>query len=279
LDNPRQFKTESKEAGLFIVSTPIGNLSDMTYRAVNVLKDADLLLCEDTRVTRKLLSHYAIAVKCESYNDHNGDEKRPGILKMLHDGMMVALVSDAGTPLVSDPGYKLVKSALSEGIKVHPIPGASAIMAALVMSGMPSDVFTFCGFAQDKKFKNFRTLDSTLIYFESAKRLVKTLAAMQETFGNRSVSICREVTKLFEEVKSGSFEEVMDYYTTHPPKGEIVILLSAADKAEESPENYRDELEKLLETTKLKDASEIIGEKYNINKKKIYELGLALKTN
>lgn len=275
--NPSQFQSFSKEPGLYIVSTPIGNLGDMTFRAVNVLKSADLVLCEDTRETAKLLTAYGIKAKTESYNDHNGGEKRPAILQDLANGQMIALVSDAGTPLVSDPGYKLVKEALEKGIKVHPIPGASAVSAALTMSGMPSDNFSFCGFAESKKFSDYGRWNSTLIFFESAKRLVKTLEKMQSEFDNRSVSVCREITKMFEEVKFGTFGEVIKYYTDNPPKGEIVILLSPPDKSERDVSEITAELQKLLQTTKLKEASEILGEKYKINKKKIYELGLKLK--
>ncbi len=275
--NPTQFQVSSKEPGLYIVSTPIGNLGDMTFRAVNILKTADLVLCEDTRETAKLLSHYNIKAKTESYNDHNGGEKRPTIIQDLKNGATIALVSDAGTPLVSDPGYKLVKEALETGIKVHPIPGASSVLAALAMSGMPSDNFTFCGFADSKKFSTYETWDSTLIFFESAKRLVKTLEKMQKTFPNRTASICREITKMFEETKSGSYAELITHYTGHPPKGEVVILLSPPGKTEKPTGDIKAELAALLKKVKLKAAAEILGEKYNMNKKKIYELGLTLK--
>ncbi len=267
----------SKEPGLFIVSTPIGNLGDITYRAINTLKMADLVLCEDTRETRKLLSHYNVSTKTDSYNDHNGGEKRPAIMRMLHDGAMVALVSDAGTPLVSDPGYKLVADALENGIRVYPVPGASSILAALVMSGMPSDVFTFCGFADAKKFKNFADYNSTLIFFESARRLVDCLGDMEKAFVGRTVAVCREITKMYEENRFGSFANVREHFEAHPAKGEVVILLSPPLLKEKDVEDIREELLQLLKTMKLKDASELLGEKYGMNKKKIYELGLSFK--
>lgn len=273
----KQLNSSSKEPGLFIVSTPIGNLADITYRAVNTLKAADIILCEDTRETKKLLTHYAINARTESYNDHNGGEKRPEIISMLQKGLTVALVSDAGTPLVSDPGYKLVKDALDNNIKVYPIPGASSVLAALAMSGMPSDNFSFCGFADSRKFDKYENWDSTLIFFESANRLTACLTSMQKYFANRSVSVCREITKMFEETKYGSFTQIIEYYTAKPPKGEIVILLSPPEKTEQNFEHIKAELATLLKTMKIKQAAEVLGEKYNMNKKKIYELGLTLK--
>ncbi len=272
-----QIKNESKAPGLYIISTPIGNMADITLRALKILKTADVIFCEDTRETRKLLNNYNISGELDSYNDHNAAKKREAIISLLKSGKMVALVSDAGTPLVSDPGYKLVKEATAAGINVVPVPGASSILAALVKSGLPSDNFMFCGFAEGNKLDKFRDIDATLIFFESAKRLVDILAEMGIKLPRREVAVARELTKVYEEIRKGSYAEVLEYYKANPPKGEIVILLSPPEKENISDEEIINALKPLLAKLKLKEASEAVAGKYSISRKRVYELGLELK--
>lgn len=263
-----------KVSGLYIVSTPIGNMGDITMRALETLKNCDLLLCEDTRVTKKLLQYHSISAKTESYNDINAQSKRGKIIDALQAGQMIALVSDAGTPLISDPGFKLVRDVRDLGIRVFPIPGASSPIAALSACGLPSDSFTFSGFFDSKKIGQE---PATVIYFESAKRLVKTLHKLDEYYGDCEICVAREITKMFEEFKAGTAQELIEYYTEKPPKGEVVILVSNATDKEISDEEIALALEDILKTEKLKKASELIAGKYGISKKRVYEIGLKSK--
>ena len=274
-----QFKPISKVSGLYVVSTPIGNLADITIRALQVLGAADVVYCEDTRQTKKLLLHYGIESWLEIYNDHNAGKMRPKILEALSQNKMVALVTDAGTPLVSDPGYKLVREVLDNGYKVIPVPGASAMLSALVGAGLPSDQFHFAGFVDDKKFTELAQISSTLIFYESPKRVTDTLKSMEKYFKGRTAVVARELTKIYEEFKSGSFAELYEYYSKNEPRGEVVILLSPAEKVERSMEDIEGELKELLKEYKLKEASEIIATKYGISKKAVYEHGVRIKNN
>ena len=275
----RQIKPISKAAGLYIVSTPIGNLADITIRALQVLGAADIIYCEDTRQTKKLLLHYGIDCKLEIYNDHNAARTRPKMLEQLGQNKMVALVTDAGTPLVSDPGYKIVKEAIESKFKVIPVPGASALLAALVGAGMASDQFHFAGFVEEKKFTELALINSTLVFFESPKRLAATLKTMEKYFGNRNACVARELTKIYEEFQSGSLSYLHKHYAEHEPKGEIVILLSPPENIQLAPEDIEKELKALLKSYKLKEASEILATKYSISKKAVYEHGIKLKNN
>jgi len=268
----------SKEAGLYIIATPIGNLGDISLRALSALNSADLILCEDTRTTKNLLGKYGISGKLDSYNDVNGGKKRPAILEKLQQGQMIALVSDAGTPLISDPGYKLVSEAANLGIKIIPLPGASALIAALSCSGLPTDNFTFMGFYNKKKLKKSANSD-ILIFYESAKRLVKTLEELQTKFGDCNSCIAREITKIYEEFRRGKLSENIEYYKNHPPKGEIVIIIEAENIESASDEDIEKMLIKKLQTQKLGQASEEIATELNISKKKVYQIGLKLKNH
>lgn len=272
-----QFKPISKVAGLYIVSTPIGNLADITIRALQVLGAADVIYCEDTRQTKKLLQHYGIDTWLEIYNDHNATKERPKILEALAQNKMVALVTDAGTPLVSDPGYKLVRDAIDNGYKTIPIPGASAMLAALVGAGMPSDQFHFAGFVDDKKFDELVNINSTLIFYESPKRLVATLSKMAKAFPGRRPCVARELTKIYEEFRQGSYTDLEIHYTKEEARGEVVILLSPADTTQVEPKDIEAELRSLLKQYKLKEASEILATKYGISKKAVYEQGIRIK--
>ncbi len=230
------------EPALYLVATPIGNLGDITLRALETLSGADVLACEDTRVTRVLLDRYGIVNRPYAYHEHNADEAGPRLLAALEQGKSVALVSDAGTPLVSDPGYRLGQMALEAGHKVVPIPGASAPLAALVGSGMPSDAFMFAGFlpVKDKgrrdRLAELAKVPATLIFFESPHRIGATVMAAAEVLGGtRRAVVCRELTKTFEEFRRGTLEELAGFYDEQKTvKGEIVLLI-APPEAEEAP--------------------------------------------
>ena len=263
--------------GLYLVATPIGNLEDITLRALRVLKKCDTIICEDSRVSRKLLSFYGIEKPLMVYHDHNGDVMRPKVLEKLNAQEVVAFITDAGMPLISDPGYKLVNVCLENDLYLTVIPGASAPLAGLVLSGMPSNQFAFCGFAESSHFENLSPLTMTLIFFEAPSRLVKTLEKMSPLFSNRKVAVVREITKMFEELKRGDFKDVMDHFTLHPPKGEIVIVLSPPELQEVTDETIDTLLEKALATMSVKDASEIVAATLGLPKKKIYKRALDLK--
>ena len=220
------------EVALYLVATPIGNLGDITLRALETLAGADVLACEDTRVTRVLLDRYGIRQRPTPYHEHNAAEAGPRLIEALESGRSVALVSDAGTPLVSDPGYRLVEQAQEQGIRVVPIPGPSAVLAALTASGLPSDTFMFAGFLPVKdgqrrtRLSELSAAPATLIFFESPRRLADTLAAMTDVYGDRRAAIGRELTKTFEEVRTGTLAALAAHYAEAPtPKGEIVICV------------------------------------------------------
>lgn len=230
---------------LYLVATPIGNLGDVTIRALETLAAADLLACEDTRVTRVLLDRYGIRQRPVAYHEHNADEAGPRLIAALGAGKSVALVSDAGTPLVSDPGYRLVERALEAGIKVVPIPGPSAPLAALVASGLPSDTFLFAGFlpvkagARRSRLEELAKTPATLIFFESPHRVADTVADMEQMLGaGRRAVVARELTKTFEELRRGKLAELAAHYRDAPtPKGEIVICIGPPLAAESAVED------------------------------------------
>src|SRR5512144_8898 len=235
--------------GLYLVATPIGNLGDVTLRALETLAGADVIACEDPRVTRKLTERYGIATPLTPYHDHNAAEARPKLLSRLANGQAVALVSDAGTPLISDPGYKLVRAACEAGHAVTAIPGASAVLAALSIGGQPTDRFFFEGFlptkkaARQKRVAALANIPATLVLFESGSRLVAMLADLAAAFGPRTVAICREMTKLHEEVKRGDLEALArEYASGAEMRGEFAIVVAPPANAEEKA----DEVDALL---------------------------------
>jgi len=220
------------DPALYLVATPIGNLGDITLRALETLAGADVLACEDTRVTRILLDRYAIRQRPVPYHEHNADEAGPRLIAALGEGRSVALVSDAGTPLVSDPGYRLVERAIEAGVRVVPIPGPSAVLAALTASGLPSDAFLFAGFlpvkagALKSRLEALAKVPATLIFFESPRRLAETMTAMASAFGDRPAAVGRELTKAFEEVRRASLSVLADHYANAAaPKGEVVVCV------------------------------------------------------
>jgi 16S rRNA (cytidine1402-2'-O)-methyltransferase len=232
------------EAALYLVATPIGNLGDITLRALETIASADVLACEDTRVTRVLLDRYGIRQRPMAYHEHNAAEAGPKLIAALDQGKSVALVSDAGTPLVSDPGFRLVEQAQAAGIRVVPIPGPSAVLAALTASGLPSDAFLFAGFLPVKdgqlrtRLSQLIAVPATLIFFESPRRLADTLAAMAEVYGDRPAAIGRELTKTFEEMRTGTLGALAAHYAeAATPKGEIVVCVGPPGEAAQAPED------------------------------------------
>lgn len=222
---------------LFIVPTPIGNLKDMTFRAVEVLKEVDLILAEDTRTSGKLLKHYDIATPSQSHHMHNEHKTVEHLVEKIKSGTQVALISDAGTPAISDPGFLLARACIENDIEVDCLPGATAFVPALVNSGFPNDKFVFEGFLPVKKGRQTRLTflseeTRTIIFYESPHKLIKTLAQFCEYFGeDRRVSVSRELTKLYEETVRGTAKEVLEHYTAKPPKGEIVIVVAGKHKS------------------------------------------------
>ena len=219
-------------SGLYLVATPIGNLGDVTLRGLAALASADIVACEDTRVTAVLLRRFGIKARLLAYHDHNAAKQRPKILDALAEGKAVALVSDAGTPLVSDPGYRLAGAVREAGHAVVAVPGASSVLAALVSSGLPTDAFLFAGFlppktvARRKRLAELATVPATLVFFESAQRLAEALADMAEVFGReRGAAVTRELTKAFETVRQGSLGAIAEEFAGPPPKGEIVVVV------------------------------------------------------
>ena len=222
---------------LYLVPTPVGNMEDMTFRAVRLLKEADLILCEDTRTSGILLKHYDIHRQLMAHHKFNEHGTSAGIVERLRGGQTICLITDAGTPGISDPGFFLVREAVAAGIEVQTLPGATAFVPALVSSGLPCDRFTFEGFLPQKKGRQTRLTQlseetRTMIFYESPYRLVKTLQQLDEFFGQeRQVSVCREISKIHEESVRGTIEEVVAHFTQTPPKGEIVIIVAGkADK-------------------------------------------------
>lgn len=216
------------------MGTPIGNLADITYRAVDTLNSVDFIFAEDTRVSKKLLNHYKIDKKIYSYHDHSKDSEVEKLTNLLENGNDVALISDAGTPTVSDPGYRLIRDCVKKGVDIVPIPGPSAVTAALSVAGLPSDSFTFVGFLPQKKgrikkIEQLSEINNTIILFESPHRLLKTLNQLFEILGNRQVAIGRELTKLYEEIIRGNLKDVTQEFSKKSVKGEIVIMIGKND--------------------------------------------------
>lgn len=272
--------------GLYLVASPIGNLNDISARAVQVLKEADVIACEDSRVTKKLFSLLGISCTREfiTYQNYNEEEQSPKLLDILESGKSVALISDAGSPLISDPGYKIVRCCREKGIYVTTIPGCCAVIAALQLSGLPTNRFMFAGFVPNKEkaridfLSDLRNIPSTLVIYETAPRLLKTLSVIKELFGNREVAVARELTKMYEECLRGTAEELIAHYTDKAPKGEIVIMIAPPSENELEPEiDVESLLKEKMKKMPLKSAVKEIVAGFGLNKNEVYELALRVK--
>lgn len=280
-----QSEAEPIAPGLHVVATPIGNLRDISLRALATLSAADLILAEDTRVTRVLLAHYGITTPLWAYHEHNAAEMRPKVLKLLEKGQALALVSDAGTPLVSDPGYKLVEGAIENGYAVTAIPGASAILTALVVAGLPTDRFFFEGFLPNKssarqtRLSELAAIPGTLVFFELPHRLQAMLKDASHILGNRQAAVARELTKFFETVRRGPLSDLIALYENEPtPKGEIVVLIGPADaeKKTQSDDAVDQLLLRHMAQLSLKDAASVVAEETGIPRRIVYARAVAL---
>ncbi len=271
--------------GLYLIATPIGNLGDMTVRGRETLEALDVLLCEDTRVTRKLLSAYGLRVQTESYHTHNARRMEGGILARIAAGQAVGLVSDAGTPLVSDPGELLVQAALEAGHTVTALPGPSAVITALTVSGLPTGRFLFAGFlpakagARRQELASLAGLSATLVFYESPNRLADALQDMEAVLGPRRAVVARELTKKHEEVRRGTLAELASHYATAPlPKGEIVVLVGPPESPPATADvaTVDDALEAALKTTRLRDAVAIVSARTGWPRREVYARALLL---
>lgn len=272
------------EAGLYIVATPIGNLRDITLRALDILVTADHILAEDTRQTSKLLSHYNIQTPLSAYHDHNAAKRVPKLVESLKDGAVMALVSDAGTPLVSDPGYKLVKAATDADVNVVPIPGASAVLAALTISGLPSDRFSFGGFLPPKsaaritKLETYKPAAGTLMFFETAPRLAASLTDIKSVLGDRPMALTRELTKRYEEARRGTISEILETLEADPPRGEIVLCIGPSETQGRWDEaQIMTALPEAITELGVKRAADAVAKMAGWAKRDVYQLALTLK--
>lgn len=281
-----RFDADPLAPGLHIVATPIGNLGDITVRALSALAAADVVLCEDTRTSAKLLDRYGIRARLEPYHEHNAAKVRPRIIERLKEGAAIALISDAGTPLVSDPGYRLVADAVAAGIAVTSCPGASAVLAGLTLSALPSDRFMFLGFLPAKSgerqrlFAELAGLRTTLVFFESPHRVVETLAEMADGLPSRSFAVARELTKLHEEVIRGTATEIGETFAARASvKGEIVIMAGPPGETAHaaSDDDVGTAILEALQTMPASKAAAEVAKRFGIAKKDIYERILVLK--
>lgn len=271
---------------LYIVATPIGNLEDMTFRGVRTLKEVDLIAAEDTRHSRKLLSHFGIATRMTPYHDHNEQLKTDYLMELLQSGQNVAIITDAGTPCIADPGYRVVQAASTAGIRVVPIPGVSAIAAAVSASGLPSDRFAFEGFLPAKQGKRLAKLAELkneprmMIFYEAPHRLAATLADMLTALNNRRAVVARELTKIHEEFRSGSLEVLSGYYSEQQVKGEIVIMVAPPEEADPMEALDADQLLRTLlgdNKLSLKDVVKQAALQTGISRSTLYEMALLIR--
>jgi len=274
------------EPMLYLVATPLGTARDITLRTLDVLASADILAAEDTRTLKKLMEIHGIALGDRpviAYHDHNGERARPRILKALAAGQSVAYASEAGTPMIADPGYHLVREVQSAGFGVTSLPGPSAVITALTLGGLPTDIFTFAGFlpstksARRKVLKSFENAQGTLVFYESPKRISAMIKDAADVLGGaREGRICRELTKKFEEVIGGTLESLSDALTERSLKGEIVVLIGKGAAPELSRDTLVAELESLLKDMSLRDAADRLAEDTGIKRREIYQIGLEL---
>ena len=268
--------------GLYVVATPIGNLDDVTLRALNVLGSADVVACEDTRTTARLLARHGIRARTTPYHDRNAARARPLLIRRLQRGEVVALVSDAGTPLISDPGYRLVRGAIDAGIAVVPVPGPSAVLAALAAAGLPTDRFIFAGFlparsaARAAALRDLANIRATLVFLESPRRLAASLADMTAVLGAREAAVARELTKKFEELRRAPLAELAAYYRREgPPRGEVVVVVGPPFAR--TPVDVDAHLMKSLDRQRLREAVDEVAAATGAPRREVYARALALR--
>ncbi len=277
--------SEALKPGLYFVATPLGNARDITLRALDILGAADVLAAEDTRRLRQLMDIHGVRLEGRrifAYHDHNGPTARPGLLAALRDGKSVAYVSDAGSPLVADPGFVLARDAIAAGFEVFSAPGPSAVVAALTVAGLPTDRFTFAGFppsgggARASFFKGLGAAPGTLVLYESPKRIAATLKVAVDILGpDRPAVLARELTKKFEEVRRGTLAEIADNVVADPPRGEIVLCVGEGTKLHD-PAEIEAALRKAMTSHRLKDAARDVAEQFGVSRRDLYQLGLKL---
>ncbi len=271
---------------LYIVATPIGNLEDITFRAVRILEEVDRIAAEDTRHSSRLLKHYGISTPMTSYHDYTEPKKRATLLRRLAAGDKIALISDAGTPGISDPGYRLISEALTQGIAVIAVPGPSVLTAALSVAGLPTDAFFFSGYLPNRATARRKTLQAlaerreTLVLYEAPHRITAALADMKEVFGNRRIAVCREMTKLHEEIFRGTLEEALEDFTSREKvRGEFTLVVEGAAKVLETPAdlNLPEEIARTMkkEGVTRKEAVQIVAKRFGVSKKEVYRASLS----
>lgn len=272
--------------GLYIVATPIGNIADISERGKMLLAEADVVACEDTRVTKKLLGLLNISLSGKKFvmlHDHNEQDKAQEIIDMVNSGLMVVQVSDAGSPLISDPGYKLVRRCREQNVPFTVVPGCCAIICALQMSGLPTNRFMFAGFipnkdkAREDLFRELAPVDTTLVFYETAPRLIKTLTAAALFFAGREFAVAREITKIYEECQAGSAEELIAHFEQNPPKGEIVLMVAPPAENSRPVINVENILNEKMAVMPLKSAVAECVKEYGLNKNEVYRLAVKLK--
>ncbi len=282
--NGQAINSDPLAPGLYVVATPIGNLKDITLRALSVLAAADVIACEDTRITAKLLNHYGIETSMTAYHEHNAARKRPALMARLNDGQAVALVSDAGTPLVSDPGYRLVGEALAAGHGVTPIPGPSALLAGLVASGLPSDTVLFAGFlptkaaARRKRIVQIGAVAATIVLYETPRRITALVADLADLLGpGRRAAIGRELTKTYESVLRGPLEDLKASVDTMPKKGELVLVLEPPDATKSDPAAVDAYLAEALKRMPASAAAREVATLTGLDRRQVYQRALQMK--
>ncbi len=270
--------------GIYVVATPIGNLGDISERAKEVLQVADIIACEDTRVTKKLFTLLGLSTHKEfiRLEDHNEAEQAEKLIELAKSGKIIAQVSDAGSPLISDPGFKLIHRCREEEVAVFAIPGACALICALQLSGLPTNSFMFAGFIPNKDkarrdmFNRLKNIETTLVFYETANRILKTLSVAAEEFGEREIAVAREITKIYEECRNGTAKDLIEYFTANEPKGEMVLMVAPPKQIETVVDMEQVLREEMLQNS-LKSAVKAVVEKYGFSKNEVYELALRIK--
>lgn len=271
--------------GLYLIATPIGNARDITLRALDLLATADVLVAEDTRSLRRLMEIHGVALRDRpllAYHDHNGARMRPRLMAELEAGRAVLYASEAGTPMISDPGFDLARAASEAGYAVTCAPGASAVITALTLAGLPTDRFLFAGFLPNAGgprktvLRDLSGVPATLVFYESPRRLPEMLAAAQEVLGDREAAVCRELTKKFEETRRGLLSELADHYRETPAKGEVVVLIGKGDSGSVREFDLEHEVNKALETMSVRDAADFVSARFGVKRRPVYQLAMRL---